>query len=126
MSTLTRRRTRKTDPLLFRLALHIVKDLRKQDAEHEEECQEWARQGRRPHYCRHGMDRWVDYDNICGACEDPRSNYSIALDEASGILAEYERRTAIARPVYMDPSVPEKAATSLREWAFQPIDRALS
>ena len=34
------------------------------------ECEEDRRNGYRPHYCRHGADLWVDYDVICGPCED--------------------------------------------------------
>lgn len=36
----------------------------------EEDCeQDWA-EGHRPHHCPHGMNQWIDYDNICGPCED--------------------------------------------------------
>ena len=34
------------------------------------ECAEWAEQGYRPHYCRHGVNMWVDYDCACWQCEE--------------------------------------------------------
>lgn len=34
-----------------------------------DECAEDRRNGHRPHYCIHGTNQWVDYDNICGPCE---------------------------------------------------------
>lgn len=34
------------------------------------ECEEDYRMGYAPHYCIHGTNLWVDYDNICMGCEE--------------------------------------------------------
>lgn len=39
------------------------------DALYERECREAAREGFAPHYCRHGVNMWVDYDMACWRCE---------------------------------------------------------
>ncbi len=50
------------------------------------------RQGYRPHYCEHGTNQWVDYDNICGPCEggvtmgDPTQRMTYALELAHARL----------------------------------------
>lgn len=34
------------------------------------ECKaDWQMTGYRAHYCRHGVNQWVDYDIPCGMCE---------------------------------------------------------
>jgi hypothetical protein len=38
-------------------------------ASYAEECAADRANGHRPHYCIHGTNQWVDYDNICGGCE---------------------------------------------------------
>lgn len=37
--------------------------------QYERECAEYYEQGYRPQYCFHGTSLWVDYDPICGECE---------------------------------------------------------
>jgi len=46
------------------------KGIAARDAAWEEDARAAARQGFRPHYCKHGTDLWVDYDPICGWCEE--------------------------------------------------------
>ena len=41
--------------------------------EYLDACDEWRKEGYRPHYCEHGTNQWTDYDNICGPCEDGHS-----------------------------------------------------
>lgn len=53
-----------------RIALRIVRDHRARVDEYEQECDEAAREGYRPHYCIHGANLWVEYDVICPGCED--------------------------------------------------------
>lgn len=36
----------------------------------EQACDDDAREGYRPRYCEHGTNQWVDYDPICGPCEN--------------------------------------------------------
>lgn len=62
--------------LVLRRALEISKEQLSAYESWLEECEEYRRpalgapNGYRPHYCEHGTDRWTDFDNICGGCED--------------------------------------------------------
>lgn len=38
--------------------------------EYLEEVESDYRKGYRAQYCEHGMNQWVDWDPICGPCED--------------------------------------------------------
>lgn len=55
------------------------------------DCEDDRRNGYRPHYCRHGVSLWVDYDCACGRCED-EGNYWDYLTELSN--ARWEVRNA--------------------------------
>jgi len=61
------------------VAKKVLRDLRDRDREYREDCEQAYRDGYRPHYCRHGMNLWVDYDPICGPCEDGLTFYQEAL-----------------------------------------------
>jgi len=52
------------------LAREIDKRLVAQYQDYLDDCARNAKNEHRPHYCEHGTDQWVDYDNICGPCED--------------------------------------------------------
>jgi hypothetical protein len=65
----------------------IYKDARAWLVERREkfiqDCEYYAKQGYRPHYCLHGVNMWVDYDCACAECElDERSDIEIARDMA--------------------------------------------
>ena len=51
----------------------LYKDARawlvQQREDYARECAEYAKQGLRPQYCRHGVNQWVDYDCACFKCE---------------------------------------------------------
>lgn len=51
-------------------ALRIKHRLEQRHLSYLEECAQDRREGHIPHYCEHGTNRWTDYDNICGPCED--------------------------------------------------------
>jgi hypothetical protein len=52
------------------IALQILHHLERKRDDYEEECESYAKDGYRPHYCEHGANLWVDYDVICGYCEE--------------------------------------------------------
>lgn len=64
------------------------------DALYVAACEEWAAQGYIPQFCRHGVNLWVDYDPICGECENPTysSNEAAALDRAMDVWERKRRR----------------------------------
>lgn len=64
--------------LAAKLAMKYMQNYRQRLVEYEEECRQDRAEGHRPHYCLHGMNLWVDWDPICGPCED-----------ALGILGAY-------------------------------------
>lgn len=74
-------------------SLHFARKLvRVLEADRDHYRQEvigWRSHGHRPHYCEHGTDKWTDYDNICGPCEngetleDPLYLRRLAIDTAN-------------------------------------------
>lgn len=67
---------------LYPFFRHARLDLARENAEYEQACREWAAQGYRPHYCRHGVNLWTDYDSICGDCESGQSDLERAVNLA--------------------------------------------
>lgn len=63
-------------------------------ADYREECEAARRRRERPRTCEHGMYLWVDYDPICGPCEDghslrnPQHRRQLALAEAKERVAK--------------------------------------
>lgn len=56
-----------------------------------EECRADAAAGHRSHYCEHGANQWVDWDVICGACEDGITAQD-GVQRRKAALAEAHRR----------------------------------
>lgn len=86
------------------LALEILPGIRKQYAFDEEEyradCERDYREGHIPHYCRHGVNMWVDYDCACGRCEsgyDPNAMQT-ALELAHDAIDECEKMSTAFGP----------------------------
>jgi hypothetical protein len=80
-----------------RRALPILKSLRERDREYQEACEADWRRGFRPHYCPHGMNLWVDWDPICGPCEESLTLLEEAVAIARGqIWQEREQAKAEA------------------------------
>jgi hypothetical protein len=73
---------------VLKLALGIYRQMSASYAEYEEACEQDHRRGLTAHYCEHGTNRWTEYDNICGGCEDghslrdPMVRRRVALDQA--------------------------------------------
>jgi hypothetical protein len=67
-------------------------------AEREQEEREAAEQGFRPHYCIHGTNQWVDYDNICYGCEDGQTllNLAVLSAKTSVIAMRYRMETIVS------------------------------
>lgn len=68
-------------------------------ADYADQCAEYAEQGYRPHYCVHGTNQWVDYDNICGPCEEGYGSWDeekfgeLAQDEAESFCNDLQKRS---------------------------------
>lgn len=89
------------------LAVKINERLKAGYADYLAECESYRQDGYTPHYCEHGTNRWTDYDNICGGCEDgltmgdPRQRMQHAIDTAR-FKWESARKIAEAAKVLSD------------------------
>jgi len=92
-------------------------------AEYARECQDYRDQGHRPHYCIHGTDLWVDYDNICGGCEDSRSD----TEWADLVAHEHVHRVLVTTLMYekFQYTAPERARV-ISAWVVQDWAAALN
>ena len=59
------------------------------DAAYAAEVAEYRDLGYRARYCPHGMNQWVDYDNICGPCEESLTPEQEATRLADDAYAEW-------------------------------------
>ena len=133
------------DKVTGKLALRILRDLKKREAEFQADREEWYRSGDgrppkwrvdpetgRSHnyggrgysypYCRHGSSQWTDYDNICGPCEDGYSLYQLALWEAQSRAARTEKRITwllSAPPEFRRDH--DETFGELLDWAMEPV-----
>lgn len=78
-----------------RVALDFLKSIKANWAarieEYAAECAQDRKEGHRPSHCIHGAYLWVDWDVICGRCEDgdtPLDLYQEALGQARRFLAQ--------------------------------------
>lgn len=91
----------KTPAFILKLATKIFASYRNDWAEYDAECAEYAKQGYRPYSCFHGTSLWVDYDVMCGACEDgygwfdPMLYRQLAISEAKQAYALFEQRMEV-------------------------------
>ena len=133
MDTINRYTTGMADRVFRSLALRNVKRIKarmaEQEAEYERMVEDCYRQGYRPHYCRHGRDLWVDYDVICGYCEEGDPDpYVMALNEARAAVrasdARYEALRAF-RDACNDGGIRQddrqKETDMLVDWALAPL-----
>lgn len=83
----------------LRLAVKINDSLKADFQSWVESCEQDRAEGHTAHYCEHGKTRWVDYDNICGPCEDgrtmgdPRQRMECAIDSAKGRVERVKKIT---------------------------------
>lgn len=111
---------------ILRRALYHVKRLRRLQAEWDEDAREAAKEGFRPHHCIHGTNLWVDWDPICGPCEDGFSRYEgEALYKAALMAAHEDVSECVRRSTLVAPLVGEYGLAAIREqlieWATEPI-----
>lgn len=107
------------------LALVIFKSYAAQWAAYESDCESYAKDGYRPHYCFHGVSLWTDYDPMCGPCEDgygwfdPNAYRRLALDEAIRAHAKQDERVDMLVKL-MQMGAPVQIA-ELGKWATEPV-----
>lgn len=81
--------------IVFKIARELMAEYAANYAAYLADCEDDRAAGYRAHYCEHGTNRWTDYDNICGPCEDgfsmgdPFTRRQYALNEARSRMAEY-------------------------------------
>lgn len=115
-----------TDKATLKLAAKIMKRIRRSWEMYENECEDWAKQGYRPHYCFHGTDQWTDYDNICGWCEEYGNHweYSLALrqalDEATAAREAKQKRVDLLISCQIQ-KMPVEDWGKLMVWAHEPL-----
>lgn len=74
---------------VMKLALGIYKRMTAHYRAYLDSCEQDRRNGHTPRYCEHGTNRWTDFDNICGGCEDGvslrdrLSRWQMAKEQAS-------------------------------------------
>ena len=117
-----------TDARVLKLALQILNESRKAWAEYEEECKAYRAEGFTPHYCFHGTNRWTDYDNICGWCEDYGNSWNFqvaaqeALGKASRAVEEESKRLQMVIDM-MKAQAPITITEELSNWVKEPTAR---
>ena len=110
---------------ILKLASKIFKSYEAQWAIYEAQCEAYAKDGFRAHYCFHGVNMWTDYDAICGACEDgygyfDRLEYrKLALGEAIRAHRQQDERVDMLVKL-MQMGAPVQIA-ELGAWATAPV-----
>ena len=79
-----------------------------------------------PHYCIHGTNRWTDYDNICGPCEDGYTDRELALDWAHRDVRQWIERFHDVTTLQMSARhrgerLPQMLTNQLWAWANEPL-----
>lgn len=111
----------KENRTLARRALYYIGRLKARRIEYAAECDYWHSQGYTPHYCIHGANLWVDYDCVCGPCEDSLTVYQEALSLAYCDYNEYKRRAVWLASA--PPDLPHDLQMKLIEWGCEPVVR---
>lgn len=112
-----------------RIALHALTESRKNFASWESACDDYRKQGYRPHYCRHGRNMWTDNDIPCGTCEESGYygwNYLEELGEAlayaRGLMSETVKRRSLIIPLITEfPNDTPPLSPELWAWVSAPI-----
>lgn len=93
------------------LYFSIRKNLKQQQAEYEQECQEYLKNGYRPQYCKHGTNMWVDWDCACWRCESEeyRTLHQETLDEIKILKNTRKRERELERVYQQEKELLEKA-----------------
>lgn len=110
------------------LAAIILNSYREMFERYEEACEEYHRQGLRPHYCIHGTNLWVDWDCACGACENSEDSYwdyqtylRRSLDEAKAAFEELNNR--ISKLIELQKMGAPINLMDFNKWIAEPLTR---
>jgi hypothetical protein len=106
-----------------KIAVALLRRSRAQYVSYLEDCEDDRRNGYRPHYCRHGVSQWVDYDCACWQCEE-YGNYWDYLTELTAArdtvyrarLEVAKRRAALAPIRALGGDV-----SALIDWVIEPM-----
>lgn len=74
-----------------KFALAAIKEIKAERAEYEAEMDELRKEGYGPSHCIHGTSLWVEWDPICGYCEEGVSDYQVALGRAFSRYNEVDK-----------------------------------
>ncbi len=123
-----------TTELREKVLAGVKKSIAEERAAYERECKEYAEQGFRAHYCRHGVNLWVDYDPICGYCEESLTEAEEAAYRTDALLDERKRRgdqgvrLAVVVSEILNRSVSDPleaalrtAVTEVMDWVNEPL-----
>lgn len=113
--------------LMLAMAVAYMRRLDDRRRTYEEECRRDAAQGYIPHYCIHGTNRWTDYDNICGPCEDGYTDRELALMQAYGDVRSYLARLDAVKEFNTstkasDQHVGRTMTDVMWDWAMEPLE----
>lgn len=118
----------KLDILTYELTMLIFRRIEANWEAYEAACEEYAKEGYRPSSCFHGRNMWVDYDCVCGICEEygyysfNRQAYRAeALAEAHRAVAEVSERTS-ALVKLSSLGAPIKMV-DFNEWICEPLTK---
>ena len=113
--------------LMLHAAVAHMRRLNERRTAYEQECQRDYDAGYTPHYCIHGTNRWTDYDNICGSCEDSLDDRELALRFAADDIYTWNARIELANNFHTACKSKGQDTGStinnlLWEWASESID----
>jgi hypothetical protein len=86
------------DRATLKLAAKLSARAEQRYASYLSECDADRKDGYRSHYCEHGVNLWIDYDPICGYCEDGQSAADGVLRRREAI-SEAKERVAKSRKI---------------------------
>jgi hypothetical protein len=109
--------------------LHVLKArIARREAEYQREVEQAHKEGFRPHYCPHGTNLWVDWDPICGYCEDGEPNvYDMAITWAKAAIYKSNQRRAyweasVTKAAHDGDRMPSSVTEPFIDWILAPLD----
>lgn len=113
--------------LMLKIAVAYMRWLRERRDTYERECEAYARQGYRPHYCIHGVNQWVDYDIPCGSCEEGYTDQEFALMWAHIEVRQWIERMTLTSDFYTGARdkgarIPSELASMMSTWTAEPLE----
>ena len=103
--------------MMLKYAAKKHRELLARQEEYQRECEYWYSQGYRPHYCIHGVNMWVDWDCVCGYCEESLQPLEEALILARGWYHTYQKMMEVTSMVRKTGLFSDKVDDALfNEW----------